>query len=534
MSLQNIPNVSENERIDALEEIKKRGIRALLHLPPKIKDDKETIISVIKLIPNDSNIYRIISPRLQNDRDIFLLLLKNNSVSSEVPTQFHNDREIVLTALSKNVSQFVSLPDNMKDDHEIVLFVVSLSGFYLQFASKNMRNNREIVLAAINSDAQSLEFASNELRKDREIVIAAALSRATTQPGIALQYTPLNDDHEIVLTIVRIEGYALKYASDRLKDDNNIVLAAVNSDGESIKYASDRLKDNNNIVLAAVNNNGKSIKYASDRLYDDHDIVLAVVKNNGDLINFVSDRLKDNYDIVLEAVKNNGESIKYASDRLKDNYDIVLAAVKNNGESIKYVSDRFKDDYNLFFYAIYSYPDALEYAFDTLKNNRELIFYSERVRLQTGSKFLNHHRPIKINNDHELLLNNIALPSQPNISTVYTIDYDILLHKLTITLMSGVEFEFDDIAADAPINSIAKIIYNKIHLKYTNAQKSIKQKDFFLSYKGNFISPFDGKMEIQQYIQQFNHTGGYYQKYIKYKQKYEKLKNKNSYYYNKY
>ncbi len=40
---------------------------------------------------------------------------------------------------------------------------------------------------------------------------------------------------------VKKNGYALEYASERLKDDDLIVLEAVKNDGYALEYASERL-----------------------------------------------------------------------------------------------------------------------------------------------------------------------------------------------------------------------------------------------------------------------------------------------------
>ena len=49
----------------------------------------------------------------------------------------------------------------------------------------------------------------------------------------------MKDDKEIVLEAVRPNGYALRYASERLKDDEEIVLEAVRQDGYALAFAWD-------------------------------------------------------------------------------------------------------------------------------------------------------------------------------------------------------------------------------------------------------------------------------------------------------
>jgi hypothetical protein len=64
----------------------------------------------------------------------------------------------------------------------------------------------------------------------------------------------LKDDKQLVLTIVKKNGFVLAYSSERLKDDKEVVMAAVQTDGWSLQYASDRLKDDYDVVMASVGN----------------------------------------------------------------------------------------------------------------------------------------------------------------------------------------------------------------------------------------------------------------------------------------
>jgi Domain of unknown function (DUF4116) len=61
-------------------------------------------------------------------------------------------------------------------------------------------------------------------------------------------------DVQVVLAAVKQNGYALQYATGKLKNDKDVVLAAVRQNGEALDYASDELKRDSDVINAASGN----------------------------------------------------------------------------------------------------------------------------------------------------------------------------------------------------------------------------------------------------------------------------------------
>ena len=57
------------------------------------------------------------------------------------------------------------------NDKEYVLSMVSKQGSLLDYAYKKKKNNREVVLTAIKQDGNALEFAGKSLKDDKEVVL---------------------------------------------------------------------------------------------------------------------------------------------------------------------------------------------------------------------------------------------------------------------------------------------------------------------------------------------------------------------------
>ena len=57
------------------------------------------------------------------------------------------------------------------------------------------------------------------------------------------------NNKEVVMEVVKKDGYLLKYASDNMKNDKEVVLEAVMQDINALQFASDELKNNKEFML---------------------------------------------------------------------------------------------------------------------------------------------------------------------------------------------------------------------------------------------------------------------------------------------
>jgi hypothetical protein len=127
---------------------------------------------------------------------------------------------------------------------------------------------------------------------------------------------------------------------DKLVEIEAILIKEIGiEDGTPILASSDKA-----IVLAAVKKNGFALQYASPKLKDDTEIVAAAVKQNGLALMYAPKELKGNTDFMIAAVQQNGAALKYAPEELKANTDFMLAAVQQNGEALEHELPEFKSN----------------------------------------------------------------------------------------------------------------------------------------------------------------------------------------------
>lgn len=209
-------------------------------------------------------------------------------------------------------------------------------------------NDKDVMLAAVNIDGNALEHASEELKCDKDIVQAA----------------------------VSNDGYALQYASEELKNDRDIVLAAVSNNGCTLQYASRELKADKKIVLAALDL-GPTLKIINSIRYD-REIAERAMSKIKTILGFASDELRNNKSVVLIAINNScGFAFEFASGELRDNKEIALAAVRECGCVLQYASRRLRNDKDIVLAAVrcrtLGGSIALQYASDLLKAEQEMV-----------------------------------------------------------------------------------------------------------------------------------------------------------------
>ena len=96
----------------------------------------------------------------------------------------------------------------------------------------------------------------------------------TTQPGDFVIF-----NRNLMMDLVKINEYALQYASDELKDDKEIVLASIKNEPFTLFNASERLQNDKELNIEVVKMKGILIFHLLDELQKDEDIINTAVKS---------------------------------------------------------------------------------------------------------------------------------------------------------------------------------------------------------------------------------------------------------------
>jgi hypothetical protein len=213
---------------------------------------------------------------------------------------------------------------------------------YQWFIRDVLATTDEIDPSVAIADESSIVFPIEESQKEFCIKTPplypyGGVERIPKNGLLLKEYPELNDDKDLVLLAVKQDGYALQFASDRLREDKDVLDAALEQNLNAIQFAPTLTRDKKK-MLSVAKLNYTYLDYASPELWDTEFIVDAI-KQNAKSIQFVPPVWRQK-EWMLYCVKRDGLLLKYASPTLRKDREIVLAAVTENGNAIDFTTER--------------------------------------------------------------------------------------------------------------------------------------------------------------------------------------------------
>lgn len=147
------------------------------------------------------------------DYDGELIMNMNEGTYSD---KFKCDKDVVIVALNSAPHALEYVCEELQEDRDVVLKALKLYGNSIQGLSEDsiFRNDEEMAITAVTNSSESLQYFSDEI-KDKENVVDIALNDYQVEP----------DDPDWI----DYGGYALQYASERLKNKEEFVVKAIKS-----------------------------------------------------------------------------------------------------------------------------------------------------------------------------------------------------------------------------------------------------------------------------------------------------------------
>jgi hypothetical protein len=241
------------------------------------------------------------------------------------------------------------------------------------------KNNKDLVLTAVKNCGYALKYASEKLRNDIDIIIESINGGANNV--FFFLGDKIKRNKKIILRIInKIKNnniVFLKYCNEEIKDDEEIVLRLVTINCKEFEYASERIKNDRNFILELIENNPNIIRVLNAKFKNDKEIVLKSIfddsGSNLELIKYIGDDLKKDKEFLKQIVDINGSALLYDGlEILRDDKETVLKAIEFDPGVTQCISDRLKDDEDVMFLAS-TCGCGLEYASERLKNDEKFI-----------------------------------------------------------------------------------------------------------------------------------------------------------------
>lgn len=323
-----------NDKEIALEAVKAM-LNVFPHLSDTLKNDKDIVLAAI-IKEEGSDCLEYASKKLRDNEEIFLAAFKKsngyvNYFSDRLKKKYI--KEIALSRI-RNLNYFdsdnlfsilSSLTPKLKNDKEIFMMLVKKDLESFEYASNKLKNNKSFLLKLYKINPLLFKYASSELKDNEEFVL-----KTVKLDGSLLEYASdrLKDNEKVVLSAIKNKSLSLEYASIRLRNKKEIAIKAVTKNGNALEYVSEELKDNKDVFLAALSNQSNAVQYAPKSFVNDKEYAKKILKWNPSTFIYFPHLLKDDYEIVKMAIRQLPEVFFWVSDRLKNNKELVLMAMK--------------------------------------------------------------------------------------------------------------------------------------------------------------------------------------------------------------
>ena len=190
---------------------------------------------------------------------------------------------------------------------------------------------------------------------------------------------------EIVLNIVKYDGYYLKYVDKKFKRNKRVVYESVKNynrgSNEIFDYVDEELKSDKEFILKLIKEGYESIyPYINEELKMDRDYTLKLLRSNNYLFKYLDDEYKRDDEMIKEGLKDL-DNIEYI-ENLTD--DMIFEMFKNNKEEIlkelnkdelKIIKKRLENKI-LVIKLIKNNIDIYQNLRNILKNDKDIIKYS--------------------------------------------------------------------------------------------------------------------------------------------------------------
>lgn len=255
---------------------------------------------------------------------------------------------------------------------------VTKNGLALDVAANQFKADKEIVLAAVENDSDAFSYVdkTGNMWKDKNFVLSLVKMQ-----GFALEYAKdFTSNREVVLAAVSNRGSAIQHANDTFKSDKDVVLAAVRNESSALLHinkTADMWKKDTDFVLSIVNLERDAFSHVnkSGNMWTEKNFVLSVVRLRGDALKFAAKDLKEDSDVVMAAVNQKGDALAFADKKAEfwKKRDIVLSLVQSTGRALEFASDSIKADKDVVLAAVRTTPTSLKFAQKDLIEDQDCV-----------------------------------------------------------------------------------------------------------------------------------------------------------------
>lgn len=210
----------------------------LYHCHRSFQDDEKIVAIAINKF--GGGFFQVASKRVRSIPTLaYRAVLTYPHALLHLPTHLKNNRFLVKVAVRQNGELLRKLNSKWKDDVETVMDAVNETGFAYAHASKRLQGNISIIAAAIARSPMAFRLVS---KTNQDRISPGIEDVAMTVSGFLLKHFDEESDYDTVLKTIKLNGLALKYATERFRSNVSIVLHATRRCSDAFFFASGEAK----------------------------------------------------------------------------------------------------------------------------------------------------------------------------------------------------------------------------------------------------------------------------------------------------
>lgn len=214
--------------------------------------------------------------------------------------KLQSDKDITLAVLARMPSLISYTSEPLLHDKDVALTAVSKDGRTLRFFPDEIRSDEDVVLAAVKNFRSSFSFACGKAKQSKKIALAVASVGGDT---VALLDPTFLDDEEIAKSAVGRNPKSIRYFSDRVRALPEIASLALKQDRTLATFIPDEAFKNDEVFRVAI------------RITDDGKVAAGVLTENtpvGIYEKLSEENMRFNYSLQnIDLTALDGERMKY-------------------------------------------------------------------------------------------------------------------------------------------------------------------------------------------------------------------------------
>ena len=317
---------------EALQAVK-TDWRAFRNLPDAIRNRRAF---AIKAAAANCQVYSILNPELQGDRDVLLAALSDQyyygrpySPMDDAPPALCGDLEILCRAVKLRLKDYERASDRLLASPSAVCELIKANAEIFAHVSLKMRATRKVAMTAVRVRGNLLYHASNKLKADRGLVKAALQCSGVSSCPLNHASKSIRNDAEIVkLAIRRFGGQALLAGSTRLLNDPTMLKAALRAGvGTWFAQFPAETRASRKWCLLAIKGSSSAFEGIDDSLKFDTEFCAMAVQENPDCIDYIPNKVRARKSFKDSVEVDLGPSPK----EIREAFRTALKAYKSSG-----------------------------------------------------------------------------------------------------------------------------------------------------------------------------------------------------------